>query len=138
MSSFLTRIKVIADREGLSVTAFETAVGASRGVFTRALTNNTDVQAKWLVSIVEKYPAYSSEWLLKGEGEMLKPFLAQEEEKEGYVTNEIEGVTNAVVNSLRQVISSQNITIKSQEKTIISLERLLSIQEQEIKSLRNK
>lgn len=138
MSSFLTRIKAIADREGLSVTAFETAVGASRGVFTRALSNNTDVQAKWLVSIVEKFPAYSSEWLLKGEGDMLKPVFAQEEDESGYVTNEVEGVANAVVNSLKQVISSQNITIKSQEKTIISLERLLSIQEQEIKSLRNK
>jgi len=136
MSSFLTRIKVIADREGLSVTAFESAVGASRGVFTRALSNNTDVQAKWLVSIVEKFPAYSSEWLLKGE--MLKPIHAQEQDEGGYVTNEADGLTNAVVNSLKQVISSQNITIKSQEKTIISLERLLSIQEKEIKSLRNK
>ncbi|WP_294185169.1 hypothetical protein [uncultured Sphingobacterium sp.] len=138
MSSFLTRIKVIADREGLSVTAFESAVGASRGVFTRALSNNTDVQAKWLVSIVEKFPAYSSEWLLKGEGEMLKPIHAQEEDEGGYVANEADGLTNAVVNSLKQVITSQNITIKSQEKTIISLERLLSIQEKEIKSLRNK
>lgn len=137
MSSFLTRIKVIADREGLSVTAFESAIGASRGVFTRALANNTDVQAKWLISIVEKYPEYSSEWLLKGEGEMLKPVLAQEDE-ETYLTPELEKITNGEINTLRQLISSQNITIKSQEKTIISLERLLLSLEREIESLRNK
>lgn len=137
MSSFLTRIKVIADREGLSVTAFESAIGASRGVFTRALANNTDVQAKWLISIVEKYPEYSSEWLLKGEGEMLKPVLAKEDE-ETYLTTELERITNREINTLKQLISSQNITIKSQEKTIISLERLLLSLEREIESLRNK
>lgn len=137
MSSFLTRIKVIADREGLSVTAFESAIGASRGVFTRALSNNTDVQAKWLISIVEKYPEYSSEWLLKGEGEMLKPVLAKEDE-ETYLTPELERITNGEINTLKQLIASQNITIKSQEKTIISLERLLSSLEHEIESLRNK
>ncbi|PUV23378.1 MULTISPECIES: hypothetical protein [Sphingobacterium] len=137
MSSFLTRIKVIADREGLSVTAFESAIGASRGVFTRALANNTDVQAKWLISIVEKYPEYSSEWLLKGEGEMLKPVLAKEDE-ETYLTPDLERITNGEINALKQLISSQNITIKSQEKTIISLERLLLSLEREIESLRNK
>ncbi|RKE49522.1 hypothetical protein [Sphingobacterium detergens] len=137
MSSFLTRIKVIADREGLSVTAFESAIGASRGVFTRALSNNTDVQAKWLISVVEKYPEYSSEWLLKGEGEMLKPVLAKEDE-ETYLTPELERITNGEINTLKQLISSQNITIKSQEKTIISLERLLLSLEREIESLRNK
>ncbi|MNG55424.1 hypothetical protein D3C87_1117630 [compost metagenome] len=137
MSSFLTRIKVIADREGLSVTAFESAIGASRGVFTRALSNNTDVQAKWLISVVEKYPEYSSEWLLKGEGEMLKPVLAKEDE-ETYLTTELERITNREINTLKQLISSQNITIKSQEKTIISLERLLLSLEREIESLRNK
>ncbi|MGB3066207.1 hypothetical protein ACR78Z_23620 [Sphingobacterium thalpophilum] len=134
MSSFLTRIKVIADREGLSVTAFETAIGASRGVFTRAMNNNTDVQAKWLISIVEKFPEYSSDWLLKGEGDMLKPPLAQDE-GEPYVAAGAEG---AVINSLKKVISSQDVTIKSQEKTIISLERLLSSLEREIEALRNK
>ena len=137
MSSFLTRIKVIADREGLSVTAFESAIGASRGVFTRALSNNTDVQAKWLISVVEKYPEYSSEWLLKGEGEMLKPVLASEGQ-ETYLTPELERITNGEVNTLKQLISSQNITIKSQEKTIMSLERLLLSLEREIESLRNK
>ncbi|MGE8243906.1 MAG: hypothetical protein ACN6PD_14580, partial [Sphingobacterium sp.] len=97
----------------------------------------TDVQAKWLISVVEKYPEYSSEWLLKGEGEMLKPVLAKEDE-ETYLTPELERITKREINTLKQLISSQNITIKSQEKTIISLERLLLSLEREIESLRNK
>ncbi|TWI17502.1 hypothetical protein [Sphingobacterium siyangense] len=137
MSSILKRIKIVADREGMSVSAFEATIGASKGVFTRALANGTDIQSKWLINLVEKYPQYSSEWLLKGEGEMLKPKLVLKEEEETYLTPELEGITNSVINSLRQVIASQNITIKSQEKTIMSLERLLSSLEREIESLKN-
>lgn len=138
MSSVLKRIKIVADREGMSVSAFEATIGASKGVFTRALANGTDIQSKWLINIVEKYPQYSSEWLLKGEGDMLKPNLILKEEEGAYLTPELEGITNSVINSLRQVIASQNITIKSQEKTIMSLERLLSSLEHELDSLRNK
>ncbi|WP_343570845.1 hypothetical protein ACLCDV_24555 [Sphingobacterium sp. Lzh-3] len=137
MSSVLKRIKIVADREGMSVSAFEATIGASKGVFTRALANGTDIQSKWLINLVEKYPQYSSEWLLKGEGEMLKPKLVLKEEEETYLTPELEGIANSVINSLRQVIASQNITIKSQEKTIMSLERLLSSLEREIESLKN-
>ncbi|WP_448139390.1 hypothetical protein [Sphingobacterium siyangense] len=137
MSSVLKRIKIVADSEGMSVSAFEATIGASKGVFTRALANGTDIQSKWLINLVEKYPQYSSEWLLKGEGDMLKPNLVLKEEEETYLTPELEGITNSVINSLRQVIASQNTTIKSQEKTIMSLERLLSSLEREIESLKN-
>ncbi|WP_104383643.1 hypothetical protein [Sphingobacterium sp. HMA12] len=137
MSSILKRIKIVSEKEGISVSALEASIGASKGVFTRALANNTDVQAKWLVNLAEKYPQYSSEWLLRGEGEMLKPVLAKEDE-EMYLTADLEGVTNGEIITLRQLIASQNMTIKSQEKTIMSLERLLSSFEREIESLRNK
>ncbi|ULT28765.1 hypothetical protein KUH03_21230 [Sphingobacterium sp. E70] len=56
------------------MSALEASIGASKGVFTRALANNTDVQAKWLVNLAEKYPKYSSEWLLRGEGICLSLF----------------------------------------------------------------
>jgi hypothetical protein len=138
MSSVLKRIKIVADREGMSVSAFEATIGASKGVFTRALANGTDIQSKWLISLVEKYPQYSSEWLLKGEGEMLKPVSVAKEEEEAYLTPELEGISNSVIYALKQVVSSQNITIKSQEKTIMSLERLLSSLERELELLKNK
>jgi len=137
MSSILKRIKIISEKEGISVSALEASIGASKGVFTRALANDTDIQAKWLVNVAEKYPDYSSEWLLRGEGEMLKPALAKED-GETYLTPELEGIANGEINTLKQLIASQSMTIKSQEKTIMSLERLLSSFEREIESLRNK
>nr|WP_315401534.1 hypothetical protein [uncultured Sphingobacterium sp.] len=131
MSDYLKRIKLVADREGISVSALEAAIGASKGVFTRALNNGTDIQSKWLISLLENYPDYSAEWLLRGEGSMLCAKSIVKEFNETYLTAEQEGINNAVINALHQVIASQNATIKSQEKIISFMERQLSVYEQE-------
>jgi predicted RNase H-like nuclease (RuvC/YqgF family) len=62
----------MADRENTTITALERKICASKGVLSRALNNNSDVQAKWIQAIVENYPRYSAEWLLTGKGEMLR------------------------------------------------------------------
>jgi hypothetical protein len=67
MSTLLTRIKEIAEKEGVTVGFIEKQIGASKGVLSRAIKNNTDIQAKWLQTIVENYPGYSAAWLLTGE-----------------------------------------------------------------------
>lgn len=72
MSNILTKIEQIASHEGITIGALERSIGASKGVLSRAINNGTDIQAKWLVRIVENYPRYSPSWLLTGEGEMLK------------------------------------------------------------------
>lgn len=136
MGSLMKRIKVLADNEGMSVTAFEAAIGASKGVFSRALANGTDIQSKWLLHVVENYPQYSTDWLLTGQGQMLRGNVKTEERPETYLNAELEGVSNAVIHSMQRVISSQEVTIKSQEKTIISLEKQLSLLEREISLLR--
>ena len=50
----------------------ERRIGASKSVLSRAINNGTDIQSKWLQVIVENYPQYSAEWLLSGQGNMLK------------------------------------------------------------------
>ena len=55
----------------------EKSIGASKGVLSRAITNGTDIQSKWIELLVENYPHYSAEWLLTGKGEMLKPDYGQ-------------------------------------------------------------
>ena len=80
MGKILSRIKEIADKEGLTIGAFERCIGASKGVLSRALANNTDIQAKWLEIVVENYPQYSTRWLLTGEGDMLRPSAVGEPE----------------------------------------------------------
>jgi phage repressor protein C with HTH and peptisase S24 domain len=72
MENILDRIKKIASNEGVTITAFEKKIGASKGVLSRAISNGTDIQHKWIQKIVENYPHYSTEWLLTGNGEILK------------------------------------------------------------------
>jgi len=70
MMDFLSRIQKLAENEGIKIGALERLIGASKGVLSRAIANNTDIQSKWLVAIVENYPQYSTKWLLTGEGAM--------------------------------------------------------------------
>ena len=72
MANILARIEEISRKEGLTITAFERSIGASKGVLSRAINNGTDIQSKWIQTIVENYPRYSALWLLTGQGSMMK------------------------------------------------------------------
>lgn len=72
MCDILQQIRAISEREGITITALERSIGASKGVLSRALTNGTDIQSKWVRKIVENYPQYSAEWLITGHGDVLK------------------------------------------------------------------
>ena len=71
MCKILSRIKTLADAEGISIGTIERTIGASRGVISKAIAKGTDIQSKWLELICEKYPKYSPVWLLTGQGTML-------------------------------------------------------------------
>ena len=71
MCKILSRIKALADAEGVSIGTIERAIGASRGVISKAIAKGTDIQSKWLELICEEYPKYSPVWLLTGQGAML-------------------------------------------------------------------
>ena len=62
----------MAETEGISISALEKSIGASKGVLSRALKHGTDIQVKWLNALVENYPNYSPEWILTGKGPMLR------------------------------------------------------------------
>ncbi|MBQ7413844.1 MAG: S24 family peptidase [Prevotella sp.] len=70
MDNILSRIEEISRKEGLTLTAFERSIGASKGVLSRAVKYGTDIQSKWIQTIVENYPQYSPLWLLTGKGDM--------------------------------------------------------------------
>lgn len=72
MSSILTQISKIAEAEGITITALEKKIGASKGVLSRALNNGSDIQSKWIQAVVENYPLYNIAWLITGLGSMLK------------------------------------------------------------------
>lgn len=70
MGKILSRIKQIAENESITIGALERKIGASKGVLSRAIANDTDIQAKWLERIVDNFPLYSPSWLLNGSGSM--------------------------------------------------------------------
>ena len=72
MANILDRVALFAQNEGITIGSVEKTIGASKGVLSRALSQGTDVQAKWIKAMVENYPHLSPEWLLTGEGQMLR------------------------------------------------------------------
>lgn len=72
MGNILSRIQEIASNEGITIGALERQIGASKGVLSRAINNGTDIQSKWIQTIVENYPKYSARWLMIGVGSMLE------------------------------------------------------------------
>lgn len=82
MNNILKAMERIAENQGITISKLENQIGASKGVLSRAISNNSDIQSKWLVKLVENYPQYNTNWLLTGEGEMLKnnvPIAARSE-----------------------------------------------------------
>lgn len=88
MKNILDCFIKIAKNEGITITKLEHIIGASKGVLSRAIANNSDIQCKWLLNLVDNYPNYNPEWLLTGQGSMfkqvneLKPVLDRFEKKE--------------------------------------------------------
>ena len=72
MKSFFDRITEITNNEGINITTLEQRIGASQGVLSRAKRNNTSISVEWIMKILENYPKYNANWLLKGRGEMIE------------------------------------------------------------------
>jgi len=72
MNNFSNRIKQVIDYKQISTRQFEQKIGTSNGVIAKILAKNTDLSGMWLSKIVEIFPDINSEWLLTGEGNMLK------------------------------------------------------------------
>jgi len=66
------RIKKIIDYKGLTINKFSESVEASNSYFNKVLKNNTSIGSDRLEKIIRTYPDISPEWLLTGEGEMIK------------------------------------------------------------------
>lgn len=68
----LERIKLYIDTKGISIAAFEKSVGMSNASFSKSLKNNGAIGTDKLENILSIYSDISPEWLLTGQGDMLK------------------------------------------------------------------
>jgi phage repressor protein C with HTH and peptisase S24 domain len=76
MKNILLQIAKIAENENITIGAMERIIGASKGVLSRAINNNTDIQSKWIQIILQTYPKYNPEWVVTGEGNIYKGELS--------------------------------------------------------------
>ena len=68
----LTRIKKYIDYKGVNNSTFEKEVGMSNGSFASQLKNNKTIGVDKLENILKIYPEINPDWLLTGNGSMLK------------------------------------------------------------------
>lgn len=124
MESITQRIKQVSDILEIKVSDLEKQIGASKGVLSRAISQNTDIHSKWLGVIVENYPQISAEWLLTGNGQMLKnQVLKSEKEGGGLVTQQmIDKITEQA-----EEIARLKIEIEEYKKTISSLKDRIEV-----------
>lgn len=72
MCTTLARIKEYIDSKGLSVRSFEETVGFSNGSFASQLKHHRTIGVDRVENILQKYSDINAEWLLTGNGPMLK------------------------------------------------------------------
>lgn len=68
----LKRLKEYIDYKHISVSAFEKSIGMSNASFGKSLKNNGNIGSDKLENILIIYPDLSPEWLMTGNGHMLK------------------------------------------------------------------
>jgi hypothetical protein len=73
------RISQIIGQENISVRSFENIIGCSNGTIAKSIKNGTDISSRLVSCIVEKFPQYNTEWLLTGNGDMLRQSTAHEQ-----------------------------------------------------------
>ncbi|SEO62431.1 hypothetical protein SAMN05444671_4402 [Flavobacterium sp. CF108] len=117
MNTILENIRHLAINEGVTISRLEKIIGASKGVLSRAMNNDSDIQAKWVLKIVENYPNYSCEWLLKNEGPMIKE--RNDENFQPIFTNDEDE-------------KSYKILAESRKETIESLQKVISLLEKQV------
>lgn len=70
--------------KGISMYAFENAIGASRGSISKAVKENKSIGSQVLENILRVYSDINPDWLLTGRGSMLRDSKISEETKLGY------------------------------------------------------
>lgn len=89
MSRILSRIHQFVDSQGLSIREIERTIGVTNGVISGAIKNNREIGSEKIENILQAYPQLSAEWLLRGEGEMLKRETISESELVMQLVNKI-------------------------------------------------
>lgn len=111
----LQRLKETIKYSGLSVRAFSMKCGVSQPTLDKQIKGLRSISIETVMSVLYAFPEISSEWIMRGEGEMIKQEVTSKEMER---INKL----NNVVESLQDVIDSRNATIGSLNERIKQLE----------------
>lgn len=106
MSKILLRIYQFAESQGLSIREFERNSGITQGVISKAIKNNGEIGSDKLENITQTYQQLSTEWLLRGEGEMLKQDLAPQNDNTAQLIGTIVQLS-AEIERLKALLKSE-------------------------------
>jgi len=121
------RIKQYIDFKGIKVSIFEKEVGMSNGSFASQLKNNKTIGVNKLENILKKYSEINVEWLLTGNGNMLKCDVLNEE---GIVYDRIEKEDAEKLINYKELAEARKETIESLQKVILYLETQIAANSQ--------
>lgn len=99
------RIKSLIAQMGLSTRAFALSCGLRQNTLSNQLNGMRELSLSTVMAILAAYPDVSSEWLLRGEGEM---FVRKDDNSEDI----------ARINGLVDTITTLNDALKAKSETI--------------------
>mgnify|MGYP003600890935 CR=1 FL=1 len=109
----LERIKEYIDFKGITNQSFEKKVGFSNGAFASQLKNKRTIGVDKLENILIVFNDLSAEWLLTGQGNMLKGQITP-------VVSEVDRTYKELADARLEVIEGLRFKIASLEQTIIT------------------
>ncbi|MCD9575985.1 hypothetical protein [Flavobacterium soyae] len=127
----INRIKQYLDYKGIRVGAFEKVVGMSNGSFASQLKHNKTIGVDKLENILKKYTDIDIEWLLTGEGDMIKLDILRDT---GEIYKKTEKITEQAVN-YKDLAEARKETIESLKKIIQHLDEQIAIYKQNSNSI---
>ncbi|MDR1810516.1 MAG: helix-turn-helix domain-containing protein [Prevotella sp.] len=71
MTTLGDRLQAVIEHRDITITEFERMAKVSKGVFAKAIKNNTGINSAALEKIVACMPEVNLNWLLTGQGDML-------------------------------------------------------------------
>lgn len=126
----LKRLKQFLDFKGIKVSAFEKEVGMSNGSFASQLKNDKTIGVDKLENILKKYPDINIEWLLTGNGDMIKWDLLNED---AAIYSKTPKDDSGQAVNYKELAESRKETIESLKKVILYLEAQIETKNQKKK-----
>lgn len=144
MERIIDRVNDFIQYKGMSIRAFESEAGIKYSTISAAIKRGTELNTATLLKIIDTYDEIDTDWLMKGEGEMIKdtstqevetpsdPILPTKDEKEGPempCTDEFEYVNNDNKGRIPIVHELSFATIDPDEPSTIEADEYYFIKE---------